>query len=149
MTMTVRPLESKDEASWRELWAGYLSFYDVSDLDPKTTTHTWGMLTGPREDVFGWIAELDGLAVGYVHCVLHANTWSTKPVCYLEDLYVDASARGQGAGEALIKAVTTRQNADNWHKVYWRTGEDNLTAQSLYNKLAKRIEFLTYEVDPL
>jgi hypothetical protein len=34
--------------------------------------------------------------IGFAMCVLHEGTWSTAPICYLEDLFVDAAERGAG-----------------------------------------------------
>ena len=143
MSFAVRPLSPSDEARWRELWAGYLEFYECPDLDPKVTDHTWFMLTGPREDVFG-LAVQDGPAVvGIVNCVVHANTWVDKPICYLEDLFVDPKARGQGAGRALIEGVVARAKSEDWGHVYWRTATGN-PARVLYDQVAETIDFVTY-----
>ena len=152
MPITIRPLEPTDEASWRALWADYLTFYKIPDLDPKTTDNTWAMLTGASDDVFGFVAEADGTVVGFVTCALHATTWTPKRVCYLDDLFVASDARGQGAGRALIEAVAARAKADatdteEWHRVYWRTAADNTTAQALYDTLAKRTTWIMYERD--
>lgn len=147
MNVTIRDLSEADEPRWRELWAGYLEFYAYPDLDPKVTDHTWDMLTGPRGDVFGLVAEADGEVIGIVHCVVHANTWVDKPICYLEDLFVDPDRRGQGAGRALIDAVIVRAEARGWGQVYWRTATDN-PARKLYDQMAEAIDFVTY-VKPL
>lgn len=144
MSVAIRNLHANDEARWRALWAMYLTFYECPDLDAKVTDNTWDMLTGSREDVFGFVAEAAGEAVGFVHGVVHANTWVDKPICYLEDLFVDASARGQGAGRALIEAVVQRAQEQGWGQVYWRTAEDNATARALYDTVADKIDFVTY-----
>ncbi|HEY9163475.1 MAG TPA: GNAT family N-acetyltransferase [Magnetovibrio sp.] len=143
MSVTVRPLAAKDQARWRTLWDGYLTFYECPDLDPKTTDHTWDMLTDPREDVFGLVAERDGEVVGFVHGVVHANTWLVQPICYLEDLFVDPAWRGQGTGRALIEALVGRAKASGWAQVYWRTAETN-PARKLYDQVADKIDFVTY-----
>jgi GNAT superfamily N-acetyltransferase len=53
----------------------------------------------------GFIAERDGQALGIVHWVLHRTTWSAKDICYLQDLFTVAEARGSGVGRKLIEAV--------------------------------------------
>jgi len=106
MPITIRSLEIRDEARWRELWAGYLAFYKCPDLPAAVTDHTWSMLTGPRQDVFGLVAEGDGRVIGIVNCVIHANTWTDKSICYLEDLFVDPAVRGQGVDR---RRLCTRQ----------------------------------------
>jgi len=141
---TIRELRETDEPCWRELWAGYLAFYKCPDIGPKVTDHTWAMLTGERPDVFGFVAENEQAGVvGFVHGVEHANTWVDKPICYLEDLFVDPAARGQGAGRALIGAVIAHAKANDRGQVYWRTGDDN-PARALYDQVAEKIDFVTY-----
>lgn len=148
MPIAIRPLEARDETRWRELWAGYLDFYKCPDLPAAITDHTWAMLTGQRADVFGLVAEDAGAlgggrVVGIVNCVIHANTWTDKSVCYLEDLFVDPAVRGQGAGRALIEGVYARAHQEGWGQVYWRTANTN-PARKLYDQVANEIGFVTY-----
>jgi len=143
MSVRVRTLHANDESRWRELWDGYLTFYECPGLDPKVTDNTWAMLTGERPDVFGFVAERGGEVVGFVHGVVHANTWTDKPVCYLEDLFVEPTMRGQGAGRALIDAVIRQAKENDWGSVYWRTATDN-PARKLYDQVADKIDFVTY-----
>lgn len=147
MNLIVRDLTAQDETRWRALWDGYLAFYEQPDLDSKVTDNTWSMLTGGRDDVFGLVAESGDQVVGIVNCVVHANTWTVNPVCYLEDLFVDPLMRGQGVGKALIEGVVERAKAENWNRVYWRTAGGNATAQALYDKLVKRTSWVTYEME--
>lgn len=146
MPLTIRPLEPQDETAWRSLWAGYLAFYENSDLDPRITDNAFAMLTGARGDVFGLVAELDGRVVGIVNSVVHAATWYTQPICYLEDLFVDPEVRGQGAGRALIEAVVSRAAQEGWGQVYWRTATNN-PARVLYDQVGEVIDKVTYVRD--
>jgi GNAT superfamily N-acetyltransferase len=146
-SLVVRPLEMADEPVWRELWHGYLTFYRKA-LAPEVTAATWERLLDPvQAHMFGRLAVLDGAVVGLLHAVIHANTWSTSPVCYLEDLFVAPSVRGRGAGRALIEALAREGRGAGWFRIYWRTAADNTDAQALYDKLARRSQWLTYELD--
>jgi GNAT superfamily N-acetyltransferase len=145
--MLIRPLEIADEAAWRRLWAGYLAFYKRV-LDPEITAATWRRLLDPvGSGMVGRVAVLDGAVVGILHAVIHPNTWSIVPVCYLEDLYVGADVRGRGVGRALIEALAEEGRHAGWLRIYWRTAADNATAQALYDKLARRTAWVTYELD--
>src|SRR3712207_7730925 len=64
-----------------------------STLFPYTTLfRSWRRLVDPGErEMIGRLAVHEGRAVGLLHAVMHANTWSSAPVCYLEDLYVARS----------------------------------------------------------
>lgn len=140
--MKVRPLTAEDAPAWRPLWAGYLRFYET-ELDEATTAATWlRLLKGDPE--FGLAAERDGELVGIAHCLVHPTTWSTKNYCYLSDLFVAPSARGHGAGRALVEAVYAAAEARGCSRVYWTTHKDNAAARSLYDRLASVSEFVQY-----
>lgn len=141
----IRPVEPRDRAAWDEMWAGYLTFYQ-SELPPDISDDTFARLLSG--ELIGLIAESDeGRVLGFAHAILHAGTWSPKPVCYLEDLFVRREARGTGAGCALIEALAARGRRDGWLRLYWQTAHDNITAQALYDKVATRTDWLRYELD--
>ena len=146
MAASIRPLAPADQAGWRRLWDGYLEFYRHA-LDEETTQATWRRVLAGREGMLGRVAELDGRLVGLLHAVIHANTWATAPVCYLEDLFVDEAARRHGVGGALIEALAEEGRQAGRHRIYWRTAADNATAQSLYERVARRSGWVTYELD--
>ncbi len=143
----IRPLKSADERDWRRLWAGYLAFYRQA-LSAETTETTWrALIAEGRAEMLGRVAELEGRVVGMLNAVIHPNTWSAAPVCYLEDLYVDAERRGRGIGRALIEALAQEGRRAGWRRIYWRTADDNFTAQFLYDAIARRSRWVTYELD--
>jgi GNAT superfamily N-acetyltransferase len=41
-------------------------------------------------------------AIGFMHLMPSTNTLAMRPIWFLEDLYVDVSARGQGVATALL-----------------------------------------------
>ncbi len=61
-------------------------------------------LFGEQPAVFGLIAEDDttGEPVGFALWFLNFSTWRGTHGIYLEDLYVDPTARGGGHGKALL-----------------------------------------------
>ena len=147
MSVTIRDLNSGDEARWRELWQGYCEFYEKM-LPDEVNDATWRRLLDESEtDMFSMLAcDGDGYVVGMVNCVLHPVTWGQASVCYLEDLFVDPATRKLGAGRAMIEAVCERARAEGWHRVYWRTKSDNATARSLYDKVSDLTDWVVYEV---
>jgi ribosomal protein S18 acetylase RimI-like enzyme len=68
-------------------------------------------------------------------------------VCYLEDLFVEPDFRGRGIGGALIVGLAEEGRQAGWRRIYWRTASDNARAQRLYDRLARRSGWITYELD--
>jgi GNAT superfamily N-acetyltransferase len=79
-------------------------------------------------------------------CVIHATTWSRRPTCYLEDLFVAPAARGQDLGRALLEAVKEQASARGSGRVYWHTQQYNGRARSLYDQVAHPTSFVVYEM---
>ena len=121
--LKIRPIQDSDEARWRELWQGYLTFYKV-DITDEVTQNTWERISKGLDGFSAFVAEgEDGDLIGFVTCLLHPTTWSDKPCCYLEDLFVSDAARGKGAGRALIETVYNFADALDCNRVYWHTDE--------------------------
>ena len=66
-------------------------------------------------------------------------------VCYLQDLFVDPAARRGGVGRGLIEAVAAAARYRGCNRLYWTTKEDNATARSLYNRIARFNGFIRYD----
>ena len=69
----------------------------------------------------------------------------TREVCYLQDLFVDATVRRHGCGRELIEAVAAVAVQRGCHRLYWTTKEDNATARSLYDRVARFNGFIRYD----
>jgi GNAT superfamily N-acetyltransferase len=140
----IRPIVAGDRERWQVLWAGYLDFYRET-LPEATTTFTFDRLCAKADGLFGYVAEAGDALTGLVHAVVHPSTWSRSGYCYLEDLYVDRSARGSGVARALIEAVAAEAAVRGADRVYWHTQEFNGPARSLYDQVARRTSFVVYQ----
>lgn len=138
----VSPLRPGDRARWEILSRGYKAFYETELPDAKYD-ETWRRLMD-GEGVYGCAARLDGRLVGITHYLFHANAWMDD-VCYLQDLFVDESARGKGVARALIEQVARRARERGAPRLYWSTKHDNATARALYDKLARYTGFIRYD----
>lgn len=142
--INVREARAEDYDAWLALWKGYLSFYGT-DLEEAVTLATWRRVLSPDSGLFCRLAETGQGVVGFAICVLHEGTWVTAPLCYLEDLFVADTARGKGAGRALIEAIIDEARDKAWSKVYWVTREGN-PARALYDQLAVVDDYVRYRV---
>lgn len=143
----VRAVVEADYAAWRPLWDGYNRFYgryDATALDDNITAQTWARFFAPAEPLAALVAEANGRVAGLAHIVFHCSTTRLEDVCYLQDLYTDETARGQGIGRALIEGVCAMAQAAGCRRVYWQTHESNQAGRALYDKLAQHKGFIVY-----
>ena len=134
MSVFVRKIQPGDEPRWRELWDAYTRFYQ-REPDAGVTRHTWSRTMDPDVPVYAVVAQADGGEVlGIADYVIHENTSTLTPVCYLEDLFVDPTRRGESVGKQLIDWLLAETKAQGWSRLYWHTKENNYRARSLYDK---------------
>lgn len=145
MAVLIRPIAQNDEADWRRLWSRYLDFYNAAVAE-EVYRSTFGRILGDDpQDFNGFIAELDGKAVGLVHYLFHRHCWRVENVCYLQDLFADEQARGQGVGRALTEAVYAAADEASAPNVYWLTQDFNMEARKLYDRIGSVTPFIKYQ----
>jgi len=105
----------------------------------------WSALMGGA--IRGFVAEQEGVVVGFAHVRSHVATFSVGEDWYLEDLFVDPAARAGGIGTAIIEHLVKVAQWEGGGTLRWVTAESNATAQRVYDKLAKRTTWVTYEVE--
>jgi GNAT superfamily N-acetyltransferase len=93
------------------------------------------ILFGPAPRAFCDIAELDGAAVGFSVWFYNLSTFAGRHGIYLEDLYVRPSARGRGAGRALLAALARRCVDEGLARLEWTVLDWNTPAIAVYDRL--------------
>ena len=146
MTIRVRPLAEDDEQDWRRLFTEYGLFYKT-DFSAETLDRVWAIVIDPAGAVNAFVAESDDTVVGLAHYRSHPDTFSGDLDWFLDDLYTTPEARGLGVATALIQRLKdkARATAPNG-SLRWITAADNTTAQRVYDKVADRTTWVTYEV---
>ncbi len=144
MTCTIRPIRQDDYARWHRLWTDYLTFYESAVPDEVYESSFARLVGDDPHDFNGFIAEVDGKAVGLTHYLFHRHGWKIENVCYLQDLYADPDVRGQGVGRALIEAVYTAADDAGAPSVYWLTQDFNAEARRLYDRIGTVTPFIKY-----
>jgi GNAT superfamily N-acetyltransferase len=142
----IRKAQASDEARWRALWASYVAFYRAS-VSEEVTANSWRLILDPVSNIHALVAEKDGVVIGICNYVFHDSTWSTQPICYLQDLYVDPATRGGGAAKKLILACEEEAKAGGAFRLYWQTQEYNAPARSLYDTITPRSSFIVYRMN--
>ena len=137
----IGPFRPGDRVAWEALARGYKAFYR-DPMPDDAYEQTWRRLTDGT-GLLGLGARLDGRLAGLAHYFFHPAFWSGQ-ACYLQDLYVDETLRGQGAGRALIEAVAAAARERGADRFYWHTQEGNARARLLYDQVARFTGFIRY-----
>jgi GNAT superfamily N-acetyltransferase len=141
--ISVASLQSDDRQAWEQLFCGYNAFYGRSWPTERYDQAWQEFRRGDRVHALG--ARLDGRLVGIAHFLVHASTTSPD-VCYLQDLFTAADARGKGVARELIRATEAWARRQGCDRLYWHTKQDNDTARRLYDQVAENRGFIQYVV---
>ncbi|MGV3550319.1 N-acetyltransferase family protein [Rhizobium sp.] len=105
MTVTIRQATPSDAATILR-FVRELADYEKALHEVEATEET------VRRSIFGegsvthaLVTERGGEAIGMAVYFFSYSTWQAKNGLYLEDLYVTPTARGSGAGKALLKRL--------------------------------------------
>ncbi len=139
------PLEARHRAAWEVLFADYAAFYKV-DQTPAMRETVWAWLHDPAQPLHGLLAERAGVPVGLAHWRLFPRPSRAAMGLFLDDLFVDPASRGSGAARALIEAVTAIARDKGCGVVRWQTADNNYRARTLYDRLATRTMWVTYDI---
>lgn len=143
--MLIRPPAASDRPEWERLYAGYAAFYKVSQT-PEMRATVWAWLQDPAHQTRGLVAEDQGRLIGLAHFRPFARPLSASTGGFLDDLFVDPAARGSGAADALIAAIAEEGRKQGWTVIRWITAEDNYRARALYDRVAEKTKWATYDI---
>lgn len=140
----IRPIGPGDREAWGRLFREYGVFYQTS-FDDDVLDGVWTWLMDAAHPVAALVATDDGIVVGFAHYRSLPDTFTAAHGWFLDDLYVDPSQRGRGLATALIDAVAAACTAAGGGTLRWITAESNTTAQRVYDRIATRSTWVTYE----
>jgi GNAT superfamily N-acetyltransferase len=147
----VRPVREDEFEVWSALFRGYADFYRWPTSDDHQR-RIWGWIhdRGTVEALVAVSLDATGAESGPPLGLAHLREW-VRPlrgvVCgYLDDLFVSREARGHGAVEALFAEIDRLARARDWAIVRWTTADDNYRARSVYDRVATRTTWITYDM---
>ena len=83
-----------------------------------------------------WTDSIEGRrAIGFMHLMPSTNTLAMRPIWFLEDLYVEPSARRRGVATAFLEHAEEFARGTGAERLTLATAQDNTAAQSIYRKL--------------
>ena len=147
----VRHVRRDEFEAWTRLYRGYAAFYKWPTSDDHQR-QIWGWIHDETlvEALVAAPVDDDGNEIGEIQGLAHLREW-VRPLrgvkCgYLDDLFVDPDHRGSGAVDALYDAMRAIAVERDWPVIRWTTGDDNYRARAVYDKLATRTMWITYDM---
>ncbi|MBP5172766.1 MAG: GNAT family N-acetyltransferase [Bacteroidales bacterium] len=96
-----------------------------------------------------FVYEEDGRVLGYAFCdIQHSNSGSLKPVktLYLDDLCVDASARGRHIGKELFDFVKAFAAEKGCYNITLHVWSCNPSAMAFYEAMGMQPQYQSMEI---
>lgn len=146
MPIIIRPIEQRDRAEWNALYQGYAEFYNVTQTS-EMRDRVWTWLFDASHETECLVAvDAQGKLIGLTHFRRFARPLAASTGGFLDDLFVAPAARGSGAAKLLIDAVADIGRARGWTVIRWITADDNYRARTLYDKVAEKTKWATYDI---
>ncbi len=142
----IRDIEIKDKEEWEELYQGYADFYKV-EITEKILNTLWNWLHDSKHELNGLVFELDKNIVALAHYRRMPSPLRGKDIGFLDDLYVHPDFRGRKIGEDIINKLNEISKERGWGLIRWITRNNNHSAKSLYDRIAKKSTWDVYELD--
>jgi GNAT superfamily N-acetyltransferase len=143
---SVVPLVEQHWTDWNALYAAYAEFYQ-SPQTQEMRDRVWSWLHDPGHELEGLIAvDGAGRGIGLAHFRPFPRPLLASSGGFLDDLFVAPDWRGRGVGDALVQAVAAEGRRRGWILIRWITGEDNRRARGLYDRIAEKTHWVTYQM---
>ena len=141
----IRPIKIEDKKDWEKLYRGYADFYKV-EMNDEILATVWKWLFDQNHEVSGLVFEENSKVIALAHYRKMPSPLRGKYIGFLDDLFVDPAERGQRLGEALIEELVKIAKSKGWPKIRLITADDNYRARTLYDRVAQKTMWNTYEI---
>ena len=123
------------------LIGGFRDWWDKDEPRDEVIRATVGLLIDEPNTEYLLAAPAEGEPAGGV-CQLRyrLSVWSGLGDCWLEDLFVDGSARRAGLGRALVEESFQRARARDCYRIELDVNEQNTDALAFYEALGFELE---------
>jgi ribosomal protein S18 acetylase RimI-like enzyme len=142
----IRPATLADLDALAPLFDGYRRFYQQPGDLPLARAFLGERLE--QRDTVIFLAELDGVAVGFTHLFPIFSSTRCQRLWLLNDLFVAPEGRSKGVARALLRAAEHHARATGACGLELATAHSNTPAQRLYESLGWQLDttFRHYEL---
>ena len=130
---TVRPAAKEDCARIMELVHELAVFEKAPEMVTVDLEHFEESGFGPNPVWWAYVAEVNGLIVGFALYYIRYSTWQGQKM-YLEDILVTEEWRGKGIGRMLMERLLQTAAERKFKGVSWQVLDWNTPAIDFYKK---------------
>ncbi len=143
-TVDVRAPGDHEFTSWAALFSACRLFYGLTE-DEAVVERVWAWIHDPAHETQAFIATSNNVMVGLAHYRQFPRPSTGSVGVHLDDLFTNPDHRNGGIGRALIASVSEVGERHDCNVVRWITATDNIRGQYLYDSLASRTSWITYD----
>jgi ribosomal protein S18 acetylase RimI-like enzyme len=154
--MTIRPAASSDRDALGRFGAALMRAHHAADPrrfilteHPEAGYGRYLVSLIGDPDSLVMVAEEEGAILGYVYAHVENTSWRDLrgPCAYVDDVYVDETARRRGIGRELLQAAIDWAKAKGEPQVVLSSHTKNETAQRLFDALGFRRTMVEMTLD--
>lgn len=135
MALTIREAVHSDAATLLG-FIRELAIYEKAEHEVAATVETLEeSIFGEKSVTRALVCEQDGQPIGMAIWFFSYSTWQARNGLYLEDLYVTPTARGAGAGKALLKRLAAIALENGCGRFEWSVLDWNEPAIRVYEAI--------------
>ncbi len=147
MNFTIDAPQATDKEGWQSLYRGYAEFYKMP-MNSEILDTVWSWIQDPDNAFYCLLAkDQQEQCIGLMHYRAMPSPLRGTNVGFLDDLFISDNHRGAGLAQALFEQLEQQAKHHNWPAVRWITAEDNHRAKAVYEKLANKTHWLTYQLN--
>ena len=141
----IKAAERENFNDWCYLYKQYLEFYKTT-LTDKQLEKLWHWFLQPEKEIHCHLALLEEKAIGLVHFRQFLRPIKASVGIFMDDLFISPEYRGKQIAQKLIESVEQYAIENNISTIRWITASDNEAAMKLYDKLANKTSWITYDM---
>lgn len=147
MSFTISAPYSQDKAQWQQLYYQYAEFYQV-EMNQQILDTVWHWIHDADHAFYCLVAKnTQGKCVGLMHYREMPSPLRGAKVGFLDDLFIDPDTRGSGLVTQMFAQLEQQAKVHNWPLVRWITAQDNERAKAVYERVANKTHWLTYQLN--
>jgi GNAT superfamily N-acetyltransferase len=130
----IRQATTSDVPALLPLVAEYWSFEAISGFEPQRVTVQLKRLLSEPALGAGWIAVVEGAAVGYLLAVYVFSLEHLGVTAEIDEFFVSSSQRSQGVGAELLKTAEAEFRRTGCTNVSLQLSRNNDAARAFYHR---------------